>query len=80
MKLGRISGHARQRMKRLGLSETSLRGLLEQGRVVRDGAGGMRVFGPQAASHGARADGIYAVLDAEGEVITVGGAANAARH
>ncbi|BBL69479.1 hypothetical protein [Methylogaea oryzae] len=73
MKLGRISGHARQRMKQLGLNEMSLRGLLEQGRVVRDGAGGMRVFGPRAGS-------FYAVLDAEGEVITVGGAAAAVRH
>ncbi|WP_156302920.1 hypothetical protein [Methylogaea oryzae] len=45
-------------MKQLGLNEMSLRGLLEQGRVVRDGAGGMRVFGPRAGS-------FYAVLDAE---------------
>lgn len=75
MKLGKISGHARLRMKRLGLNESFLRGLLERGRVVRDGAGGMRVFGTQATS-----GGFYAVLDAEGEIITVGGAVNAVRH
>ena len=78
MKLGRISSHARLKMKRQGITEAALQGLIENGREERDGCGGRIVHfdvgetaGPAAQAHLACRLGAYAVLDRHGEVITV---------
>jgi hypothetical protein len=82
MKLGRISSHARIKMKRQGMSEAALEGLLENGRVEYDGVGGRIVYlDPAPTGLRARTERhAYAVLDGAGEVITIGcGRRSAAR-
>jgi hypothetical protein len=78
MKLGRISSHARIGMKRQGISEAALQGLIENGREERDGCGGRIVYFDAGEPSGDVAQvprrcrlGAYAVLDRHGEIITV---------
>jgi hypothetical protein len=76
MKLGKISSHARVKMRQWGISEAALQGLLASGRVEQDQLGGKIVYFEQAAR--ARSECLgwcrdsYAVMDRHGEIITVG--------
>ena len=82
MKLGRISSHARVRMNQRGLPLQALETLFEYGRVEYDRHGGKIVSLNKAGRNmlskvlpaGQVDDWIemYAVLDAQNEVITVG--------
>jgi hypothetical protein len=83
MKLGKISSHARIRMRRQGMTEAVLQGMLESGRVEQGCHGDKTVYfdsqsvATQAAVNRKAANsspfyGAYAVLDKDGEVITVG--------
>lgn len=82
MKLGRISSHARVKMRQRGISEAVLQHLLACGRVEHDRLGGRIVYfvndecNPSqdaAMPHGIdRCRDSYAVLDRHGEIITVG--------
>lgn len=76
MKLGKISTLAMARMKHRGISLATLRYLLAYGRVERKCDGARLVYLDSDAAvesgmhpHGGRT--LYALLDAEGEVITV---------
>lgn len=82
LRLRRISSHARVRMKQRGITQRHLELLLAYGEVRHDRHGGRIVFFSRAArrrvSEGCvpvdldRCADAYAVLDREGEVITVG--------
>lgn len=82
MKLGRISSHARARMKQRGITQSHLELLLAYGEVRHDHHGGKVVFFDRAARCRAAGErpaagldrclNAYAVLDGENEVITVG--------
>lgn len=76
MKLGKISSHARMKLRQWGISEGALEGLLACGRVELDHLGGKIVYFGQGMN--ARAESTvccrdsYAVMDRHGEIITVG--------
>ncbi len=78
MKLGKISSHARVKMRQWGISEAALQGLLAGGRVEQDHLGGKIVYFDQEALARPRAECLercrdsYAVMDRHGEIITVG--------
>lgn len=84
MKLGRISSHARIKMRRQGMTEAALQRMLESGRVEYGGQGDNTVYfdlsfvAEQTDSENRKTAnsslfyGAYAVLDKNGEVITVG--------
>ncbi|MDD5240845.1 MAG: DUF4258 domain-containing protein [Sulfuricella sp.] len=82
MKLGKVSSHARIRMSQRGLSLQALETLLEYGRVEYDHHGGKVVYLNNAgkamlarilpAGQLDRWTDMYAVLDTQNEVITVG--------
>lgn len=82
MKLGKISSHARVKMRQWGISETALQHLLVSGRVEHDRLGGKIVYfdqDEQARPHPEfplcgleRCRDSYAVIDCHGEIITVG--------
>lgn len=76
MKLGKISSHARVKMRQQGISEAALQNLLASGRVEQDHLGGMIVYFEQAARARSecleRCHDSYAVMDCHGEIITVG--------
>ncbi|MDP2784594.1 MAG: hypothetical protein Q8O38_08385 [Sulfurimicrobium sp.] len=92
MKLGRISSHARIRMRRQGMSEAALQRMLESGRVEQGCHGDKTVYfdlsrvAEQTDSENRKAAnsspfyGVYAVLDKDGEVITVGSPAGRGRQ
>lgn len=77
-----VSSHARVRMKRRGITQRQLELLLAYGEVRHDHYGGKIVLFDEAAHRRLAADrpepemdrclGMYAVLDREDEVITVG--------
>jgi hypothetical protein len=76
MKLGKISTLAMARMKQRGISLATLRYLLAHGRVERKSDGARLVYldcdaavRAGASPYGGRT--LYALLDPEGEVITV---------
>ncbi|MFA5241556.1 MAG: hypothetical protein WC029_05520 [Sulfuricella sp.] len=78
MKLGKISSHARVKMRQRGISEAALQDMLERGRVEQDHLGGMIVYfdheecvRPHPERLAQRSDS-YAVMDRHGEIITVG--------
>ncbi|PWB48047.1 MAG: hypothetical protein C3F18_11850 [Nitrosomonadales bacterium] len=78
MKLGRISSHARVKMRQRGISEAALQSLLAGGRVVQDRLGGKIIYfdheeraRPQPECP-ERCNNSYAVMDRHGEIITVG--------
>lgn len=76
MKLGKISTLAMARMKQRGISLATLRYLLAHGRVEKkhDGARLVYLDYDAAVHRGVRPYGgrtLYALLDPEGEVITV---------
>ena len=75
MKLGKISTYAMARMKQRGISLATLRFLLAHGRVERKGDGARLVYlahTPTCASGiGAPNRTLYALVDREGDVITV---------
>lgn len=75
MKLGRISTYAMARMKQRGISLATLRYLLANGRVERKCDGARLVYLENAAPCPTRTSGpgrtLYALVDREGEVITV---------
>ncbi len=76
MKLGKISSHARVKMRQWGISEAALQSLLASGRVEQDQLGGKIVyFEPAARARNEcleRCRDSYAVMDRHGEIITVG--------
>lgn len=82
MKLGKISSHARVKMRQWGISEDTLQNLLAFGRVEQDPLGGRIVYFDHATRARPRADfppchlercrDSYAVMDRHGEIITVG--------
>lgn len=82
MKLGKISSHARVKMRQWGISEMALQGMLDSGRVEQDQLGGKIVYfnheeraRMQAAfprGHIERCHDSFAVMDCHGEIITVG--------
>lgn len=69
MKLGRISTYAMARMKQRGISLATLRFLLAHGRVERKIDGARLVYLAQPPNTAGRT--LYALVDREGEVITV---------
>lgn len=82
MKLGRISSHARVKMRQRGISEAALQTLLACGRVEHDQLGGKIVYFDQSERAWPKAEFLlrglercrdsYAVMDRHGEIITVG--------
>ena len=78
MKLGKISSHARVKMRQWGISETALQGMLERGRVEQDHLGGKIVYFDHVECVRPRPECLaqcrdsYAVMDRHGEIITVG--------
>ena len=76
MKLGKISSHARVKMRQWGISEAALQSFLAGGRVEQDHLGGKIVYfacGERARSECfERCRDSYAVMDQHGEIITVG--------
>ncbi|MDP2963246.1 MAG: hypothetical protein Q8N54_10855 [Sulfurimicrobium sp.] len=78
MKLGKISSHARVKMRQWGISEAALQGLLAGGRVEQDHLGGKIVYFAHDARTRFRAECFeqghdsYAVMDSHGEIITMG--------
>ena len=80
--LRRISSHARMRMKQRGITQRHLELLLAYGEIQHDRHGGRIVFFNRAARRRVSEECVpagldccadaYAVLDREGEVITVG--------
>lgn len=75
MKLGRISTYAMARMKQRGISLATLRFLLAHGRVERKCDGARLVYlahpTPGVPRAGDPSRTLYALVDREGEVITV---------
>ena len=75
MKLGKISTYAMARMKQRGISLATLRFLLAHGRVERKGDGARLVYLAHtptcATGFGAPHRTLYALVDREGDVITV---------
>ncbi len=82
MKLGKISSHARVKMRQRGISEAALQRLLASGRVEQDQLGGKIVYfdhearalpqtGIALSSIEHRLD-LFAIMDCHGEIITVG--------
>lgn len=69
MKLGRISTYAMARMKSRGISLATLRFLLANGRIERKTDGARLVYLAQPSDTFGRT--LYALVDREGEVITV---------
>lgn len=90
MKLGIISSHARMSMKRRGIPPLALETLFAYGRIEHDQRGSRVVYfssvGKAALSKSLPAKQIdrwadmYAVLDAQNEVITVGYRTNRIRR
>lgn len=90
MKLGRISSHARIRMKQRGISQAMLECLLKHGRKEHDHHGGMVVYFDKTSTCLAASEqplpaierfrNTYAVVDGDGEVITVGRRFKRIRH
>jgi hypothetical protein len=78
MKLGKISSHARVKMRQRGISEAALQSLLAGGRVEQDRLGGKVIYFDHEERARPRAECLqpfldaYAVLDRHGEIITVG--------
>ncbi|MBZ0104683.1 MAG: DUF4258 domain-containing protein [Sulfuricella denitrificans] len=76
MKLGKISSHARVKMRQWGISEAALQNLLAGGRVEQDHVGGKIVYFDQQvrarSEFPERCRDSYAVMDCHGEIITVG--------
>ncbi|MBU0592132.1 MAG: DUF4258 domain-containing protein [Gammaproteobacteria bacterium] len=82
MKLGKISSHARVKMRQRGITEAALQRLLASGRVEQDHLGGKIVYfdheeraRPEAEFQlcsPERSRDAYAVMDCHGEIITVG--------
>jgi hypothetical protein len=82
MKLGRISSHARVKMRQRGISEAMLRNLLACGREEQDQLGGRIIYfdhqtGAAPSNEYPSRDierwrDSFAVLDRHGEIITVG--------
>lgn len=81
MKLGKISCHARFRMKQRGISEAILKTLIAYGRTEYDHLGGKKIYFDYQARSQLLAErqscfdrwmDSYAVLDKDNEVITVG--------
>ena len=75
MKLGKISTHAMARMKQRGISLATLRYLLAYGRVERKCDGARLVYlentPPCPSRSGVPNRTLYALVDREGDVITV---------
>lgn len=75
MKLGKISTHAMARMKQRGISLATLRFLLAYGRVERKTDGARLVYLDSAPPCSTRSTApgrtLYALVDREGDVITV---------
>lgn len=75
MKLGKISAYAMTRMKQRGISLATLRYLLAHGRVERKCDGARLVYlahTPLSPTRsGAPSRTLYALVDREGDVITV---------
>ena len=75
MKLGRISTYAMARMKQRGISLATVRFLLAHGRVERKCDGARLVYlahpTPGTPRAGDPSRTLYALVDREGEVITV---------
>lgn len=75
MKLGKITTYALARMKQRGISLATLRYLLAHGRVERKCDGARLVYlentQPCPTRAGAPGRTLYALVDREGEVITV---------
>ncbi|MDP1682259.1 MAG: hypothetical protein Q8L39_10875 [Burkholderiales bacterium] len=75
MKLGKITTYAMARMKQRGISLATLRYLLAHGRVERKCDGARLVYlehtPPSPSRTGAPSRTLYALVDREGEVITV---------
>ena len=75
MKLGKISTYAMARMKQRGISLATLRFLLAHGRVERKVDGARLVYlahtPTRATGFGAPHRTLYALVDREGDVITV---------
>ncbi len=75
MKLGKITTYALARMKQRGISLATLRYLLAHGRVERKCDGARLVYlentPPCPTRAGAPGRTLYALVDREGEVITV---------
>ena len=75
MKLGKISTYAMARMKQRGISLATLRYLLAYGRIERKCDGARLVYlentSPYSAHTGAPKRTLYALVDREGDVITV---------
>ncbi|MEK6662482.1 MAG: DUF4258 domain-containing protein [Pseudomonadota bacterium] len=75
MKLGKITTYAMARMKQRGISLATLRYLLAHGRVERKCDGARLVYlehtPPCPTRAGAPGRTLYALVDREGEVITV---------
>lgn len=75
MKLGKISSHARVKMRQRGISEAALQSLLAGGRVEQDHLGGRIIYFDHEEHGRARPEwrrDAYAVMDRHGEIITVG--------
>lgn len=82
MKLGKISSHARVKMRQRGISEAALQSLLAFGRVEQDQLGGKIVYFDHEERARPRTEFLpcelnqcrdsYAVMDRHGEIITVG--------
>jgi hypothetical protein len=78
MKLGKISSHARVKMRQRGISEAALQSLLAGGRVEQDHLGGKIIYFDHEERARPYSDCLercrdaYAVMDRHGEIITVG--------
>ena len=76
MKLGIISSHARVKMRQQGISEAALQGLLDGGRTEPDSLGGKIIYFDHEICGQSRvkitSGDCFAILDRDGEIITVG--------